>query len=255
MEENSAPTGPTTPKFKVILQYLGSRYHGWQIQKGQVTVQGIIRDTLATLAGRSVAVVGASRTDAGVHALGQVAHFHFRPKETIPNLQRTLNALLPWDIRIVHLQQVSEDFHAQKSARKKRYEYRIFNGEVFPPFLHNQSTHLPGELDIKLMREGAELVLGDHDFSGFAAASTTVENRVRKVVASEILKQGRHINYRIEADGFLHHMVRNIVGTLLEIGQGKRPPEEVLHILESRDRQLAGPTARPEGLYLARIWY
>ncbi|MGW8181054.1 MAG: tRNA pseudouridine(38-40) synthase TruA [bacterium] len=242
-------------KFKITVQYLGTNYHGWQIQHGQTTIQGVLKETLSTLAGTPITISGASRTDSGVHAFGQVAHFFFPPRNTIPDLRRTLNALLPRDIRVLRLGQVSADFHAQKSARKKRYEYRIYNGPVLPPFSYGRACHIVHPLNFERMELGAQLLMGRHDFSGFAASTTTTQNRVREIGLSQMIKRGRNLAYRVEADGFLHHMVRNIAGTLLEIGLQKRSPDSVTEILAKADRRKAGVTAPPEGLYLVRIWY
>lgn len=242
-------------KYKITLQYLGTRYHGWQIQRRQITVQGVLRDALSTLAGETIKVVGASRTDSGVHAFGQVAHFFFPPKKTISDLRKALNAIIPRDIRVLRVEKASPEFHAQRSARKKRYEYRIYNGPVLPPFLYKRACHIVHPLDFEKMQQGAQFLLGTRDFSGFAASSTSTENRIRSITYSGLTKHGRDLRYRVEADGFLHHMVRNIAGTLLEIGLRKRPPEDVARILETLDRNSAGVTAPPEGLYLVKIWY
>ena len=242
-------------KYKMTLQYLGGRYHGWQIQRSGATVQGTLSEVLSRLAGSNVVVVGAGRTDAGVHALGQVAHFLFPIKDSIPDLRRALNALLPWDIRVTRVARAGRAFHAQRCARKKRYEYRVYTGEVLPPFMHGQILHLPRPLDLEAMQRAAELVVGRHDFSGFAASTTAVRDRRRTVLRSEFVGRGNRILYRTEADGFLHHMVRNLVGTFLQVGLGERPSEDVAVILESGDRRTAGPTAPPEGLYLVRVWY
>lgn len=242
-------------KYKATLQYLGTSYHGWQKQEHDLTVQEVMESTLSRLAGDSVKVVGASRTDAGVHAKGQVAHFFFPAKDSVPNLKKAANAILPKDIRIKALTKASPEFHAQRHARRKRYEYHIYSGDVFPPFLCNRAIHVGHSLDLSLLNRAASLFLGTHDFSGFAASSTTVRNRVRSLFVSSFTKSGAHFVYRVEADGFLHHMIRNIVGTLLEISRGKLKVESVTEILRCRDRSMAGPTAPAEGLYLVRIWY
>jgi tRNA pseudouridine38-40 synthase len=242
-------------KYKITIQYLGTKYHGWQIQRNQATVQGVLKECLTTLAGKPITLVGASRTDSGVHALGQVAHFRFPTRRSISDLRKALNAILPQEIRVSRLERVPDNFHAQKSARKKLYEYRIYNGPVLPPFSYGRICHIVHPLDYARIQEGAGLLLGTHDFSGFAASTSTAKNRVREIYESRITKHGRYLIYRVEANGFLHHMVRNIVGTLLEMGLHKRPPADILRILESADRREAGVTAPPEGLYLVRIWY
>jgi tRNA pseudouridine38-40 synthase len=242
-------------KYKIKLQYVGTRYHGWQAQKDLLTVQAVVSDCLSRLDGDHVSVIGASRTDAGVHALGQVAHFQFHPRPSIPDLQRTLNAVLPWDIRIMELENAHRRFHARWHATHKRYDYRIYNGSILPPFLYQRVHHEPQPLDASAMGKAARLLEGTQDFSAFAATSSRVSNSVRTLLRSTVIQRRDEIVYRVVGTGFLHHMVRNIVGTLLEVGLGQRAPEDVQGILEGKDRTQAGPTAPPEGLYLVRIWY
>ena len=244
-----------TTRYRMTVQYLGSRFSGWQTQPKRTTIQATLEEALSRLAGRPVSVRGASRTDSGVHARGQVAHLQFPHRESIPDLQKALNALLPRDVQVRSLGPASSDFHAQKSARRKRYQYRIYNGQVLSPFLHGRVCHVRHRLDLEAMQEAARVLAGRHDFSSFAAASTTVRSRVRTIFASRLRTDGRSITYTVEADGFLHHMVRNIVGTLIEVGLGRRPADGMAALLEAHDRTLAGPTAPPEGLWLIRIWY
>jgi tRNA pseudouridine38-40 synthase len=246
---------PSRRKYRMVLQYAGTGYAGWQIQPNARTVQGVLREVLSRLAGHPVSVVGAGRTDAGVHALGQVAHFLFPDRESIPDLRRALNALLPWDIRVMRLSRATAAFHAQRHAHKKRYEYRILTAEVVPPFQHARVCHLPVPLDFEAMQTAATQLRGRHDFASFTAAASRVRSHTRTVFLSEFHRRGRNLLYRVEADGFLHHMVRNIAGTLIEVGLGKRRPEDLPSLLQARDRRQAGPTAPPEGLYLVRIWY
>jgi tRNA pseudouridine38-40 synthase len=242
-------------KYKLTIQYLGTRYSGWQIQSNKLTVQGAIKDALLQLTGETVSVVGAGRTDSGVHALGQVAHIRLERKMEAARLQRALNGILPWDIRMVSVKSAPPEFHAQKSAIRKRYLYRIHNGPILSPFLAGRVYQVSHPLDLKAMSEAAGMILGRHDFKGFAAAAAKVKDHHRTVLASRLVGKGRDVRYVIEADGFLHHMVRNIVGTLLQIGSGKRSASDIIRILESRDRRNAGPTARAEGLYLVKVWY
>lgn len=242
-------------KYKVVLQYIGTRYAGWQIQKHHPSIQGTLKQALKTLSGEETSVVGAGRTDAGVHALGQVAHFRLTQDLPANYLLRALNGLLPWDIRVLRVRHAPDGFHAQKEALRKRYEYRIHNGRILPPFLHGYVYHVVPPLDWQAMQQACQWLCGSHDFSGFAASTTAVKNRNRTLFLSDLRKKGRLIVYRIEADGFLHHMVRNIVGTLMEIGKGRREPRDVLRILDSRDRRQAGPTAPAHGLYLVKVWY
>jgi tRNA pseudouridine38-40 synthase len=242
-------------KYKVVLQYVGTRYAGWQIQKNQHTIQGKLKSALHQLTGEEISVVGAGRTDSGVHAMEQVAHLRVSEEMATEKLFRGLNGILPWDIRVMSIDRAPQDFHAQKNALKKRYEYRIYTGPVLPPFLHGYVHHMIRPLNVLHMQEAAAPLCQCQNFRGFAAASTRVKSTVRTVFLSQIEEQGYHLTYQIEGDGFLHHMVRNIVGTLLEIGVGKRAPDDVRKILDSKDRRLAGPTAPARGLYLMRIWY
>ncbi|MGH9339463.1 MAG: tRNA pseudouridine(38-40) synthase TruA [Acidobacteriota bacterium] len=250
-------------KYKIVIQYVGTRYAGWQIQKSQTTVQGTIKDAVQAVTAEDASVVGAGRTDAGVHALRQVAHFSLagagppgeKPARSPRRLQRSLNAVLPPDIRITSLTIAHPRFHAQKDALRKRYEYRIYNGHVLSPFQHGLVNHVISPLDWRAMQQAAQVLQGRHDFSGFAAAASRVKSKERTVFSSTIRKKGRLLTYRVEADGFLHHMVRNIAGTLLQIGAGKRPVQDLQAILKSRDRRKAGPTAPAHSLFLIRIWY
>jgi len=242
-------------KYKLTIQYLGTRYSGWQIQSNKRTIQGTIKDALLQLTGETVSVVGAGRTDAGVHALGQIAHIRLEKELEPARLRRALNGILPWDIRMVSVQAARPDFHAQKSAIRKRYLYRIYNGPVLSPFLSGCVHQVIPPLKLEAMAEAAGMIVGRHDFRGFAAAASTVRDHHRTVLASRLINKGRHVRYVIEADGFLHHMVRNIMGTLLQIGTGKRNASDMIRILESRDRRNAGPTAPPQGLYLVKVWY
>jgi len=242
-------------KYKVVLQYVGTRYAGWQIQKNQHTIQGKLKSALHQLTGEEISVVGAGRTDSGVHAMEQVAHLRLYKDMETEKLFRGLNGILPWDIRVMSIEPAPQDFHAQKDALKKRYEYRIYTGPVLPPFLHGYVHHMIRPLNAPDMQRAAEQLCRSDDFRGFAAASTRVKSTVRTVFLSQIQEQGCHLTYQIEGDGFLHHMVRNIVGTLLEVGVGKRVPDDICAILDSKDRRLAGPTAPAHGLYLMHVSY
>ena len=242
-------------KYKVTLKYVGTRYAGWQIQKNQDTVQGQLRDALNTITGHPISVVGAGRTDSGVHAMAQVAHFSLDQPIPRKKLILSLNGILPWDIRVIHLSPVPSNYHAQKNAIKKRYGYQIYNGPTLSPFLHGYILHVRHPLDVGSMQKATQYLYGAHDFTGFAAAATRVKSRIRQIHLSQIKTCGSHITYRVEANGFLHHMVRNIVGTLLQIGSGKRPSDDIPKILKSKNRKTAGPTAPPQGLYLMKTWY
>ncbi len=241
-------------KYKMVLAYLGSGYAGWQVQPGQPTIQGELEGALRRITREETRVVGAGRTDSGVHALNQVAHFRLRGPAPA-NLVRSLNAVLSSQIRVKRIRAVPDHFHARKDAWKKRYVYRIYDGPVLDPFLLGRVHHLRFRLAAPPMRAGAQLLLGSHDFSAFAAAGTSSRDRRRTLYLAEVLRRGHHWRFRFEANGFLHHMVRNIVGTLLQVGCGGHPPEDIFRILKSRDRQQAGPTAPAQGLYLVKVWY
>jgi len=242
-------------KYRFVVQYRSDGYSGWQVQKNRPTIGGTIEAALARITGETVSVVGAGRTDAGVHALGQVAHFRLRRRRPPARLLKSLNGVLPSQIRVLRLSVATGAFHAQKDATRKRYVYRVYNGPVLSPFLEGRVYQAYRPLSVEAMRQASGLIVGTHDFSGFTASASQVKNRIRTVYVSCWRRKGRHFSYRIEGDGFLHHMVRNVVGTMLQIGHGRRPATDMITILESRDRRLAGPTAPAHGLFLARVWY
>jgi len=243
---------------KLMIQYDGTDFNGWQIQAGQAssrTVQNEIKRAIETIVKEPVILLGAGRTDAGVHARGQVANFvTSRP---IPEDRWTaaLNSILPCDIRITSAKEVSLDFHAQYSAVKKTYCYYILNSDYADVFLRRFSLHCSRKLDFDRMNQAAASLVGTRDFRAFCAAGSEVKNYERTVYEAEFFPQGELMVFRISANGFLYKMVRSIVGTLLEVGSGKRNPQCIETILQSRDRREAGPTAPPQGLVLEKVWY
>ena len=241
--------------YQIRLQYIGTRYSGWQIQKDRQTIQGCIIKTLHQITGETASIIGAGRTDSGVHAMGQVAHFKLSKMIPTTKLKSSLNGILPWDIRIQQVKHVHANFHAQKDAFKKRYEYRIYNGRILSPFLHGYVHHTRARLNLEAMQQSMQYLKGSQDFSSFAATATQVKNRTRTIFLSQIINRGNHIRYQVEANGFLYHMVRNIVGTLVMAGQGKILPDYVPTILAARNRSTAGPCAPPDGLYLTTVEY
>ena len=241
--------------YQIRLQYIGTRYSGWQTQKNRQTIQGCIVKTIHQITGKTVSIIGAGRTDSGVHAMGQVANFKLPKMIPISKLKSSLNGILPWDIRIQRVKHVHANFHAQKDALKKRYEYRIYNGRILSPFLNGYVHHARVRLDLEAIEESMQYIKGSHDFSSFAATATQVKNRTRTIFLSQIINRGNHIRYQVEANGFLHHMVRNIVGTLLEIGLNRLKPSDISEIMKAKDRKKAGPTAPPHGLHLMRVFY
>jgi tRNA pseudouridine38-40 synthase len=243
---------------KITLQYDGTNYVGWQRQAAGVSIQGSLEEALARIEGSPVAVHGAGRTDAGVHALAQVATVGLEADIDPPSLTRALNAVLPADVRVLSIQEVGPQFDARFSAVGKVYEYRIVNAPIVSSFVHRYVWHLSRPLDLGAMREGSKQLIGPHDFAAFQGGGSAVASTERVVRAIEWVEGGgydRPLVMRIEAQGFLRHMVRNITGTLVEVGVGRWPPSHVADILASRDRTQAGPTAPPQGLFLVRVDY
>ena len=243
---------------KITLQYDGTNYVGWQRQAAGVSIQGLLEEAIARIEGGPVAVHGAGRTDAGAHALAQVATVGLEADIDPPTLTHALNAVLPADVRVLSIQEVGPQFHARFSAVGKVYEYRIVNAPMVSSFLHRYVWHLSRPLDLGAMREGSKQLIGAHDFAAFQGGGSAVASTERVVRAIEWEEGGgydRPLVMRIEAQGFLRHMVRNITGTLVEVGAGRWPPSRVGDILASRDRTQAGPTAPPQGLFLVRVDY
>lgn len=243
---------------KLTLAYDGTGLVGWQRQAEGVSIQGLLEDALARFEQGPVSVHGAGRTDAGVHALGQVASVVLRATHAAPTLQRALNAVLPPAVRVLDLTEAAPDFHARFSARAKTYEYRIVNAPFVSPFLHRYVWHVPGRLEFDAMRAAAAPLAGTHDFAAFQAAGSVVGSTTRTIHRIEWDPGGgfeRPLGIRLHGDGFLRHMVRNIVGTLVEIGAGRWEPERMAAILGSRDRGQAGSTAPPQGLFLREVLY
>jgi tRNA pseudouridine38-40 synthase len=239
--------------YRIDISYDGTDYHGWQRQPNKKTIQGCLEKALSKIAKKNISVLGAGRTDAGVHALAQVANFkaHLTLKEE--ELHRAMNSLLSQDIRIVSLQKVHRDFHARKMAVSKVYQYRIFNAKDISPFLIRYALPWPYDLDLGMMKTASAKFIRKADFTPFS--SNRLLHPVRNVTRSEIQKKGKEIIYTVEANGFLRYMVRTMVGTLLEIGRGKRPPDLIDELFEGGRRTLASPTAEPQGLCLIQVRY
>jgi tRNA pseudouridine38-40 synthase len=241
--------------WKVVLAYDGTDFHGWQVQPDRATVQGELRDALARITGEDVLPQGSGRTDAGVHALGQVASFVLTAPIPEANLARALNRTLPPSIRVLRASRVASDFHARHSAQAKTYEYRIFRGEICPPWQARYVYALPAPLEVEAMQSAAARVLGVHDFTSFAASDSDAVDHVRCLHASQWIAEDPLLFYRVHGNGFLHHMVRNLVGTFLEVGRGKVAEGAIPGILRSRAREQAGPTAPARGLFLVSVDY
>ena len=241
----------------MIVAYNGAAYHGWQRQLEQFdTVQQRIERAASEVMKHPVTIHGAGRTDAGVHASGQVANF-YTPNFSIPlvGLRRAMNSRLPKDIAIRSAEVVPDDFHASMSAVGKTYRYRIWPSPVRPVELAGQVYHYWRPLDAEPMRQAGLLLVGEHDFRGFATSAEKRENTVRKVYRCEVAEAGGEITVTVQGSGFLYNMVRNIVGTLVEVGRGRWEPSVVTNVLETRDRREAGPTAPPDGLTLVCVHY
>ena len=248
----------TTRTLKFTLQYDGTDYVGWQRQPNGASIQGVLEDALAPIEGTPTTVHGAGRTDAGVHALGQVASTSSVSTLDERTLARALNAVLPADVRVLAVEEAAPDFHARFRARAKTYEYRIVNAPIASVFLRRYVWHIQQPLDIDAMRTAAGPLVGTHDFAGFQGTGGFSASTVRTIHALDLEDGGGYdlpLVIRITGDGFLRHMVRNIVGTLVEVGVGRWDPWRLLAVLESLDRTQAGRTAPPHGLFLTSVTY
>jgi len=242
-------------RFKLIIEYDGTEYHGWQVQPNGRTIQAVLQGALTRMTGESAVVVAAGRTDAGAHACGQVISFSLQRPMSTQALQGALNALTPPDICITAVEVVGDDFHPRRAARSRTYAYRIWNARWVSPFWRRYAWHVPRGLEREQMRAAAAHLLGEHDFTSFQAAGCEAKQPVRRVLRSDLDHSGHLITYTIEATGFLRYMVRNIIGTLVEVGFGERDAAALPALLAARDRTFAGPTAPACGLYLQRVNY
>jgi tRNA pseudouridine38-40 synthase len=245
------------PTFKITLAYDGTDFVGWQRQDAGTSIQGLLEDAFSQLDGRPVAVVGAGRTDAGAHALGQVAHVSIARSIDGRSLVAAINTRLPTSVRVLEAIESPDSFHARFHARRKTYHYRIWNAEVGNPFERLYAWHLPSpNLDVTSMQTAACAIEGHHDFAAFQGAGSEARRSDRSVFLSRVSRdRGPLIVFEVAGDGFLRHMVRNLVGTLVEVGRGRQPAEWMADVLASCDRARAGPTAPPDGLFLVRVDY
>jgi tRNA pseudouridine38-40 synthase len=242
-------------RYKLTLEYDGTDFHGWQVQARERTVQGVLEDAVARLFGEPVRVASAGRTDAGVHARGQVAAFSVQRERPLDTVLSGLNALTPADVAVRSAETADENFDPRRDARRRRYCYRIWNTRWASPFWRRYSWHVVRPLDTERMAVGAAQLLGTYDFTSFRAADCDAEHPIRTISRSEIERDDCMILYTVEANAFLRHMVRNLIGTLVEVGLGERPGESIAGLIEKRDRNLAGATAPAAGLCLERVWY
>jgi tRNA pseudouridine38-40 synthase len=260
---------PPAHNWKLTLAYDGTDFFGWQVQPDRATIQGALADALERVTGERVLPQGSGRTDTGVHAHGQVASFAINAPIPAKNLLRALNRSLPEAIRVLRAEKAKADFHARHSVVAKTYEYRIFRGEICPPWTARFTWALPWPLEIARLQAAADLVTGTHDFTSFAARDPDQSQReateesgelhrdgnVRTIFASEWTLAGELLVYRVCGNGFLHHMVRNLAGTFVDAGRGQIAPEDVARILKARSRSAAGVTAPARGLFLMSVEY
>ncbi len=253
---------------KVTLSYDGAEYSGWQVQPGANTVQGTLASAIGRITAEKVLPQGSGRTDAGVHALAQVMTFVTESSVPTGNFVKALNDILPASVRVLEVEEAPPDFHARHSARAKTYRYRIYRESICPPFLARYVWHFPYRLAEEEMGRAAKLVVGEHDFTSFAAVDpergasglrsatgVALASNVRKIFSSSWERMGEELIYTVRGSGFLHHMVRNLVGTFILVGKGTLRAEDVTRILEARNRSAAGATAPASGLYLVGVEY
>lgn len=250
---------------RLLLAFDGTDFHGWQIQPGARTVQGSLCQTVEQITGEATTITGSGRTDAGAHARGLVASFQTNLRLLPAQFLRALNSLLPPDVRILSAREAPPSFHARRDAHSKVYRYQVYRGAVMPPHLAREHFHYPYPIDLKQMKLACDLFVGEHDFASFAAKSGRLgspsrppaldRNTIRRVFQSKMKRTGGRLLFTFEGNGFLHHMVRNMVGTLLEIGRGQLTIDQFVELFERRDRTLAGFTAPAHGLILVRVRY
>jgi tRNA pseudouridine38-40 synthase len=251
---------------KLLIEYNGTKFQGWQTQRSGLTIQDIISSAVSVITNEQIKLVSASRTDAGVHALGQVACFSTRSTLPAGILHRALNATLPQDMRILDIEEIDSEFHPRYAAVKKSYFYIIEKTQKQSVFFHPYSWRVPVNLNLEGMNKAAVLLLGEHDFRSFRGSGCGAKTTVRIVHSLSVAEydslefmsarlRGNFIKIRIEANAFLRHMARNIVGTLVEVGKGRLTPDGVLDILNSCNREMAGPTAPAKGLFLEKVFY
>ena len=242
-------------RVRLVVAYDGTNYHGWQVQKNGITIESELNRCLSDLLGEPIEVIGASRTDSGVHALGNIAVFDTQARMPAEKISYALNQRLPEDIRIQSSDEVPLDWHPRHQNSRKTYEYRIYRNEFPMPIkrLYSYFTYYP--IDVERMRQATAFLVGEHDFKSFCQTGAQVESTVRTIYSIELVEQENELIIRVSGNGFLYNMVRIIVGTLLEVGYGRKKPEQIPTILEACDRQAAGPTAPAHGLTLYSYEY
>ena len=244
-----------TKNIAARLKYVGTNYHGWQVQKDQTSIAGTIEAALTKLCGHRVKVCGCGRTDAGVHALSYC--FNFKTTSNIPpeRFPLAINTLLPSDISVQKTMAAPDDFDANLSCIKKQYTYKVYNSRIRDPFYSNRAYFYPQKLNLDAMRKAAKHFVGTHDFAAVRSFGTETKTTIRTVYWYEIEEKGGIIELHVCANGFLYNMARAMAGTLLYVSEGKIMPDQLPKLLEQKDRRLTGPTVPPQGLYLSKIWY
>ncbi len=240
---------------KLTIRYDGTDYSGWQFQKNAASIQETIESAVRKITGERAAVIASGRTDAGVHALAQIANFRTASKIPLKNFRMALNSILPDDIGITRAEEAGHGFNSQKDARSKLYRYTIYNKEFMDPFLRHYASKCFFKLDIRPMKEGSRYLIGRHDFTSFRTKDDRNGSAVRTIKRIKIERKKDLVYIDIEADGFLYNMVRNIVGTLIDVGRGKLAPVDVKHILNKKDKRSCSPTAGASGLSLVKVRY
>ena len=244
-----------TRNIKFKLRFNGSSFHGWQIQENADTVQLRMIKAIETITGEKVKLHGCSRTDSGVHANMFCCNAHINKDIDCKKLMRGLNAVLPEDIGVYECTVASDDFHSRFDCKGKEYIYKIWNSESKNPFCRRLALHYPYKLDAELLNNQAQAFIGTHDFSAFCSSGTEVEDKVRTIYSCSVCREGEFVIFKVKGDGFLYNMVRIMVGTLLDINSGRIGKDSISRILESKDRNLSGITAKAEGLYLNEVYY
>ena len=245
-------------RYKIILSYDGTLYAGWQVQKNAQCIQPIVQNALETICRHPIDLTGAGRTDAGVHALGQTAHYSIDNTIPLPRLHKSVNALLPADIQVRSIEEVSDDFHARYSAKGKIYHYHLHLDKYPDPFKRRYAAHVSYPVDLALLQKACTYFEGTHDFTSFAHRAqqgSAAQDAVRTIYRLNLVEEPGGIRLEFEGNGFLYKMVRNIVGTLLDIAAGKISLEEIPEIIAAKDRSKAGKTAPPQGLFLVHVDY
>lgn len=251
-------TGARMRTYKLTIAYDGTAYQGWQRQANtENTLQGILERTISSVAGYPVEIDGSGRTDAGVHAMGQVIHFDYPQERPLEKMRFALDTQTPEDIAVRSVERVSEDFHARYHVIEKTYQFKVDIGKPRSPFRRFYASYFPYPIDLEKIQQALPDLLGTHDFTSFCASGSSVEDKVRTIheASVHVNETGDELTFTFRGDGFLYKMIRILVGTLLKIGNGRLEPTAIPAIIAAKDRNLAGPTAHPEGLYLAEVKY